>query len=167
MACSTFLVKNDDVVESVLRLEGGRGGSRETNDVAAGRSAGYVTLVEVTSVSGIEDCELTLLTLDFALDLALDLELARADNFDFFSLFPLWAVCVLFALRSLFTLNWLAVSSPGFTDRANSDADDSPPGCGRSVDFDIQSGMSGMLSMEGKSTTVGGRELSLSDEGSE
>lgn len=53
--------------------------------MAAGRRAGYVTLVEVASVSGIEDCKLTLLTLDFALDL----ELARADNFDFFSLFAL------------------------------------------------------------------------------
>ncbi len=64
-------------------------------------------------------------------------------------------------------LTWLAVSSLGFIDRVSKEADDNPPCCGRKLDFEIQSGISGMWSMEGKSTTVGGRELSLSDEGSE
>ena len=64
-------------------------GRRETNEVAAGRSVGYVIVVEVACVSGTDVCELRLLTLDLALDRALDLELASADSFDFFSPFPL------------------------------------------------------------------------------
>ncbi len=40
IACSTFLVKDEGVVESALRVDGSRGGSRETKEVAAGRRAG-------------------------------------------------------------------------------------------------------------------------------
>ena len=108
MACSTFRSREDGVVESVLILETGLGGGRsETKEAAAGRNAGYVMAV-ATSVSVTDERELALLALDFACDFrpdfALDLELASAESFDFFS------ALLLFSLVSLL------VSSAAFID---------------------------------------------------
>lgn len=71
-----------------------------------------------TSVSAAvaDERELTLETLDFALDFALDLELAKADNLDFFS-----------GLTLLFSLFSLPASSAAFMDFfVTNDASDCP-----------------------------------------
>ena len=99
-AISTFLLSEDDVVLCPEIVEdGGLGGSSETTDVGAGRKAGYVIWLAF-SVLVADDRELTLLTLDFALDL----ELANCDNFDFFSLFSLTTLPGGFTVDRLFTL---------------------------------------------------------------
>ena len=101
IACCTFLFNDSEVVKSEPESDdGGRADGRETNEAAAGRSPGYVTTVEVASVSGTDVCEreLTLLTLDLAADRALDLELASADSFDFFSPVPFGTLPALRAL---------------------------------------------------------------------
>lgn len=109
-------------MESDIVLDGGRGGRMETNDEAAGRRAGYVIAV-ATSVSVTDERELTLLALDLTLDFALDLEVASADSFDFFSDLPLFSLAMLFA------------SFPAFIDfLVCSETCDGP--CGK-LDFDL------------------------------
>ena len=86
-------------------------------------------MLVATSVSVADERELTLLILDFALDFALDLEVAKADNLDFFSDLTL--------LFSLFSLLSLLASSAAFKDLfVTKDAWDCPCWSGR-LDFDL------------------------------